>query len=97
MDMGVLLRWVQDAVHAHSSIIPAILWSLWVARNKLIFDNETQPTHMLPSGIFSLIQSITRAFEWVPASNPILRPAREVAWQGAPDEHTVVLNVDGSY
>lgn len=41
-------------------------------------------------------QSITCAFEWVPANNPILCPAREVAWQGSPDEYTMAINVDDS-
>lgn len=95
-NMGTLLSWVHEAVLSYTTVVSAILWSLWIARNMLIFENERPLNHVICSRVYSLINSITRAFDWVPAKKHGTRTVRDVAWQGAPDDRTVALNVDGS-
>lgn len=95
-DKGTLLQWVRDAAITQAAIIPSVLWSLWIARNKLVFDKEKPPPHVLCSRVVSLIHSINRAFAWIPADQPPAHTPREVAWKGSPDDNTVALNVDGS-
>lgn len=87
---------MQDAILSYSTIILVSLWSMWIARNKHVFENERPPVHVLSSWVYSLVHSINHAFDWVPAEKIGSLSTREVAWKGAPNDNTVALNVDGS-
>lgn len=89
-------RWLRSSCDNQGVIIPIILWTLWCARNRKIFEDINLHLNHLVGQVSSLSQLVTKAFGDTTEASAIVRVPREVSWLGCPTEEFMALNVDGS-
>lgn len=91
-----IAKWTRDAIHSNGIIVAVILWTIWLARNKLIFDNERSSPQLIVYRASCLLNDIDKAYQEINSPLATTRMPREVAWMGTSSDQRVVLNVDGS-
>jgi hypothetical protein len=89
-----LLQWSHDAIDKLAIIIPIIMWVIWCARNKKLFEDCNSSIHGLLAKVHSLHMDVLRAYGSPTQSSPSKAP-QDVVW---PKGHigSIILNVGGS-
>lgn len=83
-------------MRVHGNIFAVILWAIWCARNRWVFENKRIEPRATGFLIAALTEDITRAYGMDTQLTTMQRPPREVRWLGVPNDYMVALNVDGS-